>query len=167
MANLRKSLGANWFYPLAVVLIMLAWVISLVSLERLSSGAGPGFEIALLADVFVTLPVLYWLCFRKSHSPAKLVLGIIAVVCSGLWLAGYSVPTAEQRILPQLSWLRYAGLAIVIGFEVRLAALVIRMVWRPQVKMADLAAEGVPPLIAKLMLREVRFWKWVGSAFRK
>ena len=167
MANLRRALGANWFYPLAIGLIALVWALDIFSKGRFPSAGGTSLELAVLADVFVTLPVLYWLCFRKRHGLAKLLLGVTAVVCSGLWLAGQFVPATDQRILPQLSWLRYAGLAIIVGFEVRLAAVAFRMIWRPQTKVADLAAEGVPPVIAKLMLLEARFWRWVLSAFRK
>jgi hypothetical protein len=164
---LKCTLGANWFYPLALGLFAVVWALDVRSQGALGSAGAASLEIAVLVDVFLTLPALYWLCFRKRHGSAKLLLGITAVVCSGLWLAGLLIPAADQQILPHLSWLRYAGLAIIIGFEVRLAWLTIRMVWRPQTKVADLAAEGVPLPLAKLMLLEARFWRWVIAAFRK
>ncbi len=167
MTDLRKTIVVNWFYSMALLLFLVAGIL-IASIGGVPPpGQGPSFEAALLVDIFLTLPVLYWLCFRKRHGAARLLLGGTAVVCSGLWLAGLIVPTSEQRMLPQLSWLRYAGLAIIVGFEVRLAALAFRVMWRPQAKIADLEAQGVPPLVAKLMLLEARFWRWVLSAFRK
>ena len=165
--ELRKAFATNWFYPVAVTLLMLVGFLAASTRGVPPPAQGLSFEVALLADVFVTLPLLYWLCFRKRHGMAKLLLGVTAVVCSGLWLSGLIVPLSEQRVLPQLSWLRFAGLVIIVGFEIRLAALAFRVMWKPQAKVADLEAQGVPPVIAKLMLLEARFWRWVLSAFRK
>ena len=167
MAELRKTFATNWFYPVAFTLLMLVGFLATSTRGLPRPAQGPTFEVALLADVFVTLPMLYWLCFRKRHGMAKLLLGVTAVVCSGLWLSGLIVPLAEQRVLPQLSWFRFVGLVIIVGFEVRLAALALRLMWRPQTKVAELEAQGVPPVVAKLMLLEARFWRWALSALRK
>ena len=167
MADLKESFVSNWFYPVALVLFVLVWALVTTSGAIPQAGHGFSLEVALLADVFLTLPALYWLCFRNRHGKARLFLGLIAVVCSGMWLAGQIVPVAEQRILPQFSWLRYTGLAIIVAFEVRLAALALRVMWKPQASLADLEGQGVPPIVAKLMIAEARFWRWVLSAFRK
>lgn len=167
MAHLSKTIVANWFYPVVLALFLVVGALSASSAGVAQLSQNPRFEMVMLFDVFLTLPALYWLCFHNRHGKGKLLLGLIAVVCSGLWLAGKIVPLASQQVLPQLSWLRYAGLAIVVGFEIRLAAMAVRLMWKPQAKAADLEAQGVPPLVAKLIVLEVRFWRWVFLVFRK
>jgi dolichol kinase len=166
MAHLRKQLAANWFFPVALILFLAVWGV-VKSASALSQADLFNLESALVADAFLTLPVLYWLCFRGRQSKGKLLLGVIAVICSGLWLAGLIVPPSGQALLPQVAWLRYLGLAVIVMVEVRIAVLAVRLVWQPNAKAADLESHGVPPVIAKLMLLEARFWRWVFSAFRK
>ena len=167
MADFRGSFVSNWFYPVTLVLFVMVWALITMAGDMAQPTLGFHFETALLADVFLTLPALYWLCFRNRSGKAKMLLGLIAVVCSGLWLAGKLVPLSEQSILPQLTWLRYVGFAIIVGFEIRLAAIALKLLFESQTKVADLEAEGVPPIVAKLMLMEARFWRWMLSAFRK
>ncbi len=166
MAHLTMQLAANWFFPVALLLFAAVWSLSKTA-GALSQADWPQLEAALIADALLTLPALYWLCFRKRHGKGKMFLGVIAVICSSLWLAGLIVPPAEQDLLQRAAWLRYFGLAVIFLIEARIAVLAFRAIWRPETKVADLEAHGVPPIMAKLMLLEARFWRWVFSAFRK
>ena len=89
----------NWFWPLAIMLMALAWAIGqLSSIEPNSS-----WEYAVVFDVLVTLPILFFFCYRNRNSLKVNLLGIVALQCSGIWLATKIVPIESQNILPYLS----------------------------------------------------------------
>lgn len=156
-------LRRNWFWPLAVSLLACVWAIALIPAVLQT----PDFEWALLFDVFITLPVLFAICYRGTMTKLALGVRIIALQCAGIWLATKLVPVDSQSILPHLEWLRWAGLAILLLFEIRLMVAVVRLVWNPSAKQTDLEATGMPPFVAKLAMIEARFWRWVFAKFRK
>lgn len=164
---MRRALTRNWFYPMAGALLLVLLVALRISSDRITSADYAGFEKTLVFDAVVSLPLLYWLCFRRSHRAGALVTGMLAIACCGLWLAGWIVPERSQILLPKLSWLRpvvLAGLALV---EIRLAVAAFRIIFKPSTKTSDLQDAGIPPLVARLMLAEARFWRWVFSLIRK
>lgn len=156
-------LRQNWFWPLAVGLFACVWAIATIPAVRLT----PDFEWALLLDVFITLPVLFAICYRGTMTKLALGVRIIALQCAGIWLATKLIRVDSQSILPNLEWLHWAGLAIVFLFEIRLMVAVVKLVWKPTAKQADLEATGMPPFVAKLAMIEARFWRWVFAKFRK
>jgi hypothetical protein len=151
------TLRENWFWPLAVGLVAFVWAMSTIPTVPLT----PDFEWALLFDVFITLPVLFAFCYRGTMTRVALGVRIVALQCSGIWLATKLVPVESQMILPHLEWLRWAGLAILLLFEIRLVVAVVKLVWNSSAKQADLVAVGMPPFVAKLAMIEARFWRWV------
>ena len=121
----------------------------------------------MLIDVFVSMPFLFWLCYRRQLTAAKMAIRVLAIVCLGIWLATSLIPSAEQHYLKNLATFRYVGIAIITLIELHIFVAVIKMVWKPNVQAEEITKSGVPPIIAKLMLLEVKFWKWLFSIFRK
>ncbi len=167
MTSVAGILRRNWFYPLSLGLLGLVWVISRTATGQMSASDQRGFETALLIDVFVTLPTLFWVCFRRQLATKQLALGIIATMCAGLWATTWIVPAEGQFLLRQIGWARYVGLAILLMFEISIVVAAVRLIWKPKSDVRDFEALGVPPLVAKLMYAEARFWRWVFSKFRK
>ena len=147
----------NWFWPVAAVLVAAAWALATISAAPMSEG----FEWALVFDAVITLPVLYLLCFRARFTTTALVVRVVALQCAGIWLAAKLVPVGDQSILPYLTWVRWAGLAIVTMFEIRLFVAVVKLQSRPTTRQDELEAAGMPPLLAKLAMLEARFWRWI------
>jgi hypothetical protein len=77
------------------------------------------------------------------------------------------VPFESQIFLPQLSWLRYAGLSVLILIEVRIMIALFKILFKSNTDSKQLEDIGMPPLLAKLALLEVRFWRWVFSIFTR
>lgn len=151
------TLRQNWFWPLSVALVACFWAIATIPVVPLT----PDFEWAFLFDVLITLPVLFALCYRGTMTRVALGMRIVGLQCAGIWLATKLVPVDSQSILPHLGWLRWAGLTVLLLFEIRLMVAVVKLVWNPSAKQADLEAVGMPPFVAKLAMIEARFWRWV------
>lgn len=164
---MRQALVNNWFYPVAAILLLTAWMSYRLPALTPVGHHSTLSEAALIFDAFVSLPLLYWLCFHKRKSLRANIVGMVAVACCGLWLAGWIVPIEAQMLLPQLSWLRPVVLAGLAAIELWLLIGVLRIVFKAGTEAKDLQKIGVPPLAARLMLIEARFWRWVFSIFRK
>lgn len=157
MAALMRN---NWFWPVAAVLAAAVWTLWTISQVPLSQG----FEKTLLFDSLITMPVLYLLyllCYRGSFTTTALMVRVLALQCAGVWLAAKFVPVGNQAILPYLTWVRWAGLAIITLFEIRLVVAVVKLQLKPTTRQDELEAVGMPPLLAKLALLEARFWRWI------
>lgn len=155
--------GANWFYPAFLVLLSIMWL----QAKALGTGLPQSWEAALLFDTLVTIPGLFWLCYRGSLKPGAMALRIVALQCSGLWFLGWILPSTEQHVLPTLAPLRSAGLAVIVLVELRLAVALVRIVFKPETKPTDLQSQGVPEWVARAMLIEARFWRWVLNWFKR
>ncbi len=124
-------------------------------------------ELALLFDACVSLPVLYFLCYRGTMSGGKMALRLIGLACLGIWLATWLVPDQSESLLTQFGWFRTVGIAFLVIFELRLIVGAIRMAFFGRVTADEMATvSGAPPLIAKMMLLEARFWRWVWRTIR-
>lgn len=156
-------LRENWFWPVALVMVTFAWSLS-ASLppQNLS-----GWEVAVLFDVLITLPLLFALCYRRTLTRNTLIIRILALQCLGIWLATKIVPVESQILLPQLSWLRYAGLAVLVLIELRIMVVLFKTVFKVDTTSKQLEEIGMPPFLAKLALLEARFWRWVLSFFKR
>jgi hypothetical protein len=98
----------------------------------------------------------------------QLVLRTVALVCLGIYIATYLVPEPLQALLPQLGPLRIAGLAVLVLIELRLLIAALRIVWGSNGSVEQVqAASGAPAWIARLMVMEARFWKWLWSLIRR
>jgi hypothetical protein len=154
----------NWFWPLAITLVALAWTIGQFSQIEPDSS----WEYAVLVDILITLPILYFVCYRKKATLKHNIFRILALQCTGIWLATKIVPIESQLLLPYLSWLRFAGLAVLFVFEAWIGLALIKLLFRPDTTADQIQQQlGAPLFVAKLLLLEARFWRWVFSIFKR
>lgn len=153
----------NWFWPVAFLQVTLLWCLT----AAVPNAFVPGFEKALLFDAVITLPTLFFICYRGRLPLKFMVVRIVALQCLGIWLASKLVPTSEQHILPALMWARYVGLSVLVLIEMKLAIVLFRLMFKSGVTEGDLTRQGMPRLIAKWAMMEARFWRWVLGLFRK
>jgi len=160
---MTERLKANWFWLVALSSGVIVWLLT----NTLPPQHLGYWELAVLFDVLVTLPLLFALCYRRTLTSKNLIIRIIALQCLGIWLATKLVPIESQMVLPQLAWLRYAGLAVLVLIEVRIIAALFKILFNPDTGLKQLEEVGMPPLLAKLALFETRFWRWVFSIFKR
>lgn len=160
---MTERLKNNWFWPLAIILVAFATLLS----RTVPAQTLQGWEIAVLFDVLVTIPALFALCYRTKLTRGNLVVRILALQCLGIWFATKIVPLETQTLLPQLSWLRYLGLGVLVVIELRVMVVIFRIIFKSETNSSDLEKLGMPPLLAKLVLLEARFWRWVFSVIKR
>jgi hypothetical protein len=160
---MTERLKENWFWPVALSSGVIVWLLT----NTLPPQDLGYWELAVLFDVLVTLPLLFALCYRRTLTSKNLIIRIIALQCLGIWLATKLVPIESQMVLPQLAWLRYAGLAVLVLIEVRIIAALFKILFKPDTGLKQLEEIGMPPLLVKLALLEMRFWRWVFSIFKR
>ena len=162
MNTIRLWSANNWFLLALPCLLAVSFLF-----VRSPSSAGP-IEAVTLFDWCVSVPLLYFRCYRRSLPLRQMALRLVALGCGGLWLASRLVPSEAQDILPHLGWLRTAGLIVLGLIELKLLVLATRMAFSGKADAARLAAStGTPPLLAKLMLAEARFWQAVWRLIRR
>jgi hypothetical protein len=154
---------SNWFWPFATLLIGFVWMIAL----RQPHSLPPKWELALIFDAFVTLPMLFFLCYRRQLTGKVMLIRIVALQCLAIWLATKIVPLNDQQFLPRLVWIRYAGLAVLFIIELRLMVSLFKLVFKPDTKESQLQDLGMPLLLAKWVVLEARFWRWIFSLFKR
>jgi hypothetical protein len=161
--DVRERLGAHWFVPVFALILGALWLAG-----RDSSFMAEGGEAAIIADLCLTVPILYMLCYRRRHSAAQLGLRALALACLGIWMGSWIIPEADQSVLSRLGPLRFAGLVVLAVVELRLLVALLRLVFGPETSSAAISrATGAPPFVAKLMLLEARFWKAVWRLIRR
>lgn len=154
---------AHWFWPLAAILAVFCWIAATYQPDSVPKS----WELAVVFDVIVTLPILFAVCYRKRMSRKAFILRVIALQCLGIWVATKIVPTDIQSILPQLMWLRYVGFAVLVVLELWVVVALFKLVFRPDTKAEQLENMGMPPILAKFVLMEARFWRWVFNRLRQ
>jgi hypothetical protein len=159
---MTEKLKQNWFWPVAAALWIAVWLL----MRAIPSEIPPQFEYAVLADVFLTMPLLLWLCYRAQMPMKALMLRMAGVIGLGIWLASKLLAPEQQNILPQLGVLRNIGLGIVIIIELWLFVSIVKIMFKKDTTADALVKEGVPEFMAKLMLLEARFWRWVFGLFK-
>ncbi|WP_295492286.1 hypothetical protein [Sphingorhabdus sp. EL138] len=160
---MTERLKENWFWPVALSSGVIVWLLT----NTLPPQDLGYWELVVLFDVLFTLPLLFALCYRRTLTSKNLIIRIIALQCLGIWLATKLVPIESQMVLPQLAWLRYAGLAVLVLIEVRIMVALFKILFKPDTGSKQLEDVGMPPFLAKLALLEVRFWRWVFSVFKR
>ena len=152
----------NWFY-----LLLPLWLTAALAFRATYPWADQAAlgEAATVFDWCLFMPALYALCYRRLPRRA-LLLRTIGIACGGLWLAGRIVPDPAEMILKDWGWLRHAGIAVVALFEGLAMIAVLRILFGAAPDPAKLERQGVPPVIARAMLAEARFWRWVWARLR-
>lgn len=161
--QVRERLGAHWFVPVFALILGGLWLVA-----RDSMFMAEGGEKAILADLCLTVPTLYVLCYRRRHSALQLGMRALALACLGIWLGSWIIPASDQSVLTQLGPLRVAGLGVLAVIELRLFVAMMRLVFGPEASSDEISrATGAPPFVAKLMLLEARFWNAVWRLIRR
>lgn len=161
--DIGERLAAHWFLPVFAIVLGGLWVAARDAMFMAGGG-----EAAILADLCLTVPALYVFCYRRRHSVLQLGLRAVALACLGIWLGSWIIPPSDQTILTSLAPLRVAGLVVLALVELRLLVATIRLVFGRQTSAAEISrVTGVPPLLARLMLLEARFWKAVWRLIRR
>ena len=162
MSRALRLVGAHWYAPLFVAMLVSAWL-----LARTPLFMEPGGEAALLFDLCLTAPILYCLCYAKRQPVQVTLIRALAIASGGLWLATWIIPPSEQLLLPQLAPLRWIGIAVLALFELKLSIAAVRMAFSGRGSAEDLrAASGAPIWIARLMLWEARMWRGLWRLIR-
>ena len=155
--NFAAVATRHWFYLLLPVWLAASWAFR----SSHPWGAEPAFgEAITLIDWCIFVPATFALCYR-SMTRRALALRVLALVCGRIWLAGKIVPPEAQTLLQNWGSIRWLGISILLLFEVVAFAAVLRVVFGTAPDPQVLEREGIPPLVAKIMIAEAKFWKWV------
>jgi hypothetical protein len=123
-------------------------------------------EATTLFDWCVFLPAMFVLCYRRELTTGALAVRTVGIACAGLWAATLIVPDDYQRLIGSVAWLRYPGMAVVLAAEALVLVALFKVTFSKTPDAGELVRLGVPPFVAKLMLAEARFWRWVWRKLR-
>lgn len=155
-----RKLAAHWFYILLAVGLGAAWHLA----GTAEAIAAPGtLERVFLFDFGVFLPFVYFLYLRTRNTLRVSIMRALALAGAGLAYAAYLMPEGSGAVLPTLAWLRYIALPLLILFELGALIAITKYAFGAEPEKEHLIKQGVPPLMAKMMLAEARFWKRIYS----
>ena len=155
--SIRELASRHWFYLLLPVWLAASWSLRGSSMWNQQPRLG---EAIVLFDWCIFMPVLFAICYRDMPHRA-LALRMLALFCGGIWLAGQIVPPEAQDLLGFGAGLRWVGLIVLVLFEAAAIMAMLRIVFGEAPSAAALERQGIPPVIARLMVLEARFWRWV------
>lgn len=155
----------NWFLPLLAVLLAIEWAFA-----RATDWRGDGLaEAVVLFDLCLFVPALHFLCYRRRLAWKPLLIRTAALASLGVYFASHLIPAEAQHLvagLAGLGWARLAGLSVLAALELWVVVKVVKLVFGGAVTEDDVVASGAPRWIARLMLIEARFWKWLWRLLR-
>lgn len=155
---MTKAVRGYWFYWLLLPCLFAAWHLS----RTPAAIAAPlTLERVYLIDFALLLPVLYFVYLRPRVALCAALLRSAAIGAAGISFAAWLMPEGTGQVLPFLSWLRWTALPLVIAIELAAFVALMRYLYGSEPKEVELVAQGIPPLIVKLLLMEARFWKRV------
>jgi hypothetical protein len=154
----------NWFVPLLALLVAILWAFA-----RATDWPRDGVaEAAILFDLCLFVPFLHVLCYRRTLALKPLLIRTAALAFLGLYIASHLIPAEAQHLLAGLGWARLAGLAVLAALELWVLVKVVKLVFGSAATTDQVVAtSGAPRWIARLMLIEARFWKWLWRLFRR
>jgi hypothetical protein len=153
----------NWFVPLLAFLLAIEWAFARTDWPR--DGLA---EAVILFDLCLFVPALHFLCYRRTVAWKPLLIRTFALASLGVYLASHLIPADAQHFLAGLGWARLAGFVVLAALELWVLVKVIKLVFGATATVEEISAtSGAPPWIARLMLIEARFWKWLWRLFRR
>lgn len=154
----------NWFLPLFALLLAIEFAFT-----RSIDWSRDGYaEAVVLFDMCLFVPALYWLCYRRKVAAKPLLVRTAALAFLGLYVASHLVPPQAQHLVAELGWARFVGWAVLALVELWVAVKVVKLVFGGKATAEQLhERHGAPLWIARLMLVEARFWKWVWRLLRR
>ena len=153
----------NWFVPLLALLLAIEWAFAR-AIDWPRDGAA---EAVVLFDMCLFVPLLYVLCYRRRVALKPLLARAMALAFLGLYFASHLIPAEAQHLVAGLGWARILGWAVLALIELWVLVKVVRLVFGGTTTEADVVARGAPLWIARLMLIEARFWKWLWRLLRR
>ena len=152
----------NWFFMAFAGVLAGSY-----GFARSSAYLAQGGEAAIVADLCLTVPLLFCWCYWGQLPRRQLAIRAAALACLGVWVAARIIPAADQMILPHLSWARTVGTVVLALIELWVMVAVLRIAFSGSATAEEVSARsGAPPIVARLMLLEVRFWRWVWNLLR-
>ena len=145
----------HWFWPLLAVLI----TIEVGFARSIDWTEDRVAELAVVFDLCLFAPALYAFCYRKTLSLKPLLIRTAALALAGIYVAAYLVPEESQRLLKDLIWARYAGLAVIAAFELWIVVVTVRLVFDGAATKEIAEKSGAPIWVTRLMQLEARFWR--------
>ncbi len=153
-----QAVRGYWFYAVLALALFAAWQVSLTP-ESLADPITT--ERVFLFDFALFLPALYFVYLRSRVSLKAAILRALGLGAAGIAFAAWLMPEGTGEILPFLSWLRWTALPLIIVLELAAFVALMRYAYGSNPQEEELVRHGMPPLIAKLLLMETRFWKRV------
>jgi hypothetical protein len=153
----------NWFLPVLALLLAIEWAFA-----QATDWSGDGVaEAAILFDLCLFVPALHYLCCRRGLATKPLLMRTAALAFLGVYIASHLIPPEAQRLVAALGWARLPGLAVLAAIELWLLVAMVKLVFGGGATTEEVsAASGAPRWIARLMLAEARFWKWLWRLIR-
>ena len=153
----------HWFW-----LLMPLWLLASYRLRGSLDWRTEGRigEATILFDWCVFLPALYATSLWRTLPRRAVLLRTLGLCCAGLWVAGLLVPDTAEHLLARLGPLRYVGVAAALLVEGALFVATLRLIFSGRADAPSLERLGAPPFLARLMLLEARFWRWLWSHMR-
>jgi len=153
----------NWFLPVLGLLLAIEWAFT-----RGTAWGRDGFaEAVVLFDLCLFVPALHYLCYRRSLARKPLLLRTAAIAFLGLYIASHLIPPEAQRLVAALGWARLVGLAVMAALELWFIVAVVKLAYGGTATAEEVtASSGAPPWIARFMVAEARFWKWLWRLVR-
>lgn len=158
MTRLTGAVSRYWFYGVLAFAVIAAWQVS-VTPETMVNPLLT--ERIYLFDFGVFLPLLYFWFLRRTVAVKAAAIRAFALASAGIAYAAWLMPDGMGQLLPFLSWLRWVALPLIILIELAAFVAVMRYVYGSDPKEEELVAQGLPPVLARLLLMEARFWKRV------
>ena len=149
----------NWFLPVLALLLAIEWGFVRATVW----GAGDRMaEGPVLVDLCLFVPLLHYLCYRRRLARRALLIRTAGLVFLGFYFASHLVPAEGQALIPALGWARLLGLAVLALIELWVLVAIVKLVFGGKANAAEVSAtSGAPLWVARLMLVEARFWKWL------
>ena len=155
---MARRLADHWFYALLAVCVCAAWRVSLTP-EAIADPIMT--ERVFLLDTAIILPVLYFVYLRTRVPLKAAILRSLALGAAGISYAAWLMPEGTGEVLPFLAWLRWVAMPLVIAIELAAFVALMRYLYGSEPREEELIAQGIPPLVVRLLLAEARFWKRV------
>ncbi|MGC6398977.1 hypothetical protein ACNI3Q_00165 [Sphingomonas sp. FW199] len=155
--KIASVISRNWFYALLPVWLLASMGFRVTHPWDAQPQLG---EAVTLFDWCVFIPITFAICYR-SMSRRALTLRLVALMCGGIWLAGKLVPVNAQNLLQDIGGMRWVGLSVLLLFEIAALVAMLRVVFGATPDPRVLQEQGIPPIIAKLMIAEAKFWRWL------
>ena len=139
-------LRGHWFYPLAI-----AVVLGDVSTLHFQDWRHPRlFESAVLFDLAVVLPLLYFWCYRARGT--AVILPMVSLASLGIWATSQLIPAEHQHVLNSVGWLRTMAIAVLAMVEIKILFGFYKMIF---------SSDKTPEEIADELANDIKLPLWL------